>query len=260
MLDVTEAHLIDHTFMEYIHHIEEDQIHSGGSVVAVGFDRFKSFSNHPMAARKFSPENQSKIEFKLSPRQLELRNFAEREEFAFYPQRVKSALKYKDFPIQKGNRILFEENVQSKYFEFGKVDVSDITLTEGVRQDREDTHVTVVHLSETEFQIPDFALEPEGLWSKFSELVGGKDIDFPDHPAFSQKYYLRGENEEAIRQFFTEPLLNFLENREEMHVECHKNKLLFYKKRDLLEASEIEYAIRFAEDFLEVNNKAVLAS
>lgn len=259
VLDVTEAHLLDHSFMEYMHHLEEEQVHSGGSVVAVGFDRFKPFSNHPMAARKFSSESRSRLEFKLSPRQLDLRNLSEREEYAFYPQRVKNALKYKDFPIQKGNRILFEENVLSKYYDFGKIDVSDITLTEGAMQDREDTHITVVHLSETDFTIPDFALEPEGLWSKFSELVGGKDIDFTDHPGFSEKYYLRGEDEDSIRAFFTESALNFLENREEMHIECHKNKLLFYKKRDLLESSEIEYIIKFAENFLEVNRKVVLS-
>jgi len=199
------------------------------------------------------------MEFKLSPRQLELRDFSDREEFTFYPMRVKNALKYKDFPIQKGNRILFEENILSKYFDYGKIDVSDITLTEGAMQDREDTHVTVVHLSETDFIIPDFALEPEGLWSKFSELTSGKDIDFEGHEGFSAKYYLRGADEDAIRQFFTEPMLNFLENREEMHIECHKNKLLFYKKRDLLEASEIEYAIKYVKELLEVSHKPVLS-
>ncbi|MFZ6001784.1 MAG: SulP family inorganic anion transporter [Bacteroidota bacterium] len=256
VLDLTEAHLLDHSFMEYIHHLEEAHVHSGGSVVAVGFDRFKPFSNHPMAARKFSSENRNRMEYRLSPRQLELRDFAERAEYAYNPQRIKNALKYKDFPIQKGNRILFEENLLTQYSDHDRIDVSDITLTQGAMQDREDTHITVVHLAETDLNIPDFALEPEGLWSKFSEIVGGKDIDFTAHPDFSKKYYLRSDHEEATRQFFAEPIIHFLENREEMHVECHKNKLLFYKKRDLLDVSEIEYVVKFAEDFLEVARQA----
>ena len=93
VLDFTEAHLIDHTFMEYIHHLEEEHVHTDGSVVAIGFDRFKPSSNHPMAARKFSADNLNRMEIRLSPRQLELRDFADLGEFAFYPQRIKNLLK-----------------------------------------------------------------------------------------------------------------------------------------------------------------------
>ncbi len=256
-LDLTEAHLLDHSFMEFIHHIEDEQVHAGGSVSAIGFDRFKPFSNHPMAARKFSPENLSKMEFKLSPRQLELRDFAERDEYAFYPQRVKNAVKYKGFPIQIGNKILFEENVLTKYTDQARIDVSDITLTEGAMQDREDTHITILHVSETDKLIPDFALEPEGLWSKLFEGVGGKDIDFAAYPNFSQKYYLRSENEAAITAFFSEPIIRFLENREEMHIECHRNRLIFYKKRDVLSSAEIQYVAKFAEEFVELITQGI---
>ena len=250
VLDFTEAHLIDHTFMEYIHHLEEDHTHSGGSIVAIGFERFKTFSNHPMAARKFSIDSLNRIEITLSPRQLELRDFAERQEFAFYPQRLKNLLKYRNFPIQKGNRILFEENILTRYDAEERIDVSDMTLTEGAMQDKEDTHITVVHVSEIEYPIPDFALEPEGLLSKFSELVGGKDIDYKEYPVFSKKYYLRSDFENEVHEFFSDPIIRFLENREEMHIECHKNKLLFYKKRDLMDPHEIEYVVKFAEEFV----------
>jgi len=159
-------------------------------------------------------------------------------------------LKYKDFPIQKGNRILFEENILTKYLDQERIEVSDMTLTSGAMQDKEDVHITVVHISEVDSHIPDFALEPEGLFSKFSELTEGKDIDFGEFPAFSKKYYLRGADESIIRVFFSESLIRFLENREEMHIECHKNKLLFYKKRNLMDSAEIEYAVKFAEDFV----------
>jgi hypothetical protein len=100
--------------------------------------------------------------------------------------------------------------------------------------------------------VPDFALEPEGLWSKLFEGVSGKDIDFAVYPDFSKKYYLRGENEPEIGRFFTEPLIRFLENREEIHIECHKNRLIFFKKRDLLEPEEIHYVVKFAEDFMQL--------
>ncbi len=249
-INFADARIIDHSFMEQLHHFEEEYQHSGGTVNIAGFEFFQPMSSHPLASRKMITGSPSKFEIKLSPRQIELKKFSETNDFAYYPQRVRNLLKYKDFPLQRGNKILFEENTLSKYIENGKLEVSDISLQEGAMQDRSETHITLLQLSETELIIPDFALEPEGLWSKLFEGVAGKDIDFDSHPAFSKKYYLRGENESAISTFFSESVIQFLENREEMHIECHKNRLLFYKKRDLLEPAEILYMCKFAEDFL----------
>jgi hypothetical protein len=170
-------------------------------------------------------------------------------------------MKYKDFPIQKGCKILYEENILEKYLEQGRICVSDVTLAEGVLQEQRDTHITLVIVTEAENLIPDFALEPEGLWTKLSELSGSKDIDFTHYPEFSKKYFLRGEDDDAIRRFFRKGVIQFLENREEIHIECHKNKLLFYKKRELLTPAEIDYIEKFAEDFLAViTEKSVLTS
>lgn len=251
-LNVSEARIVDHSFMEALHHFEEEYQHSGGSLAVQGWDNFKAFSNHPFAARKLDPEAKSKIEIKLSPRQMDLRRFADANEYSFYPQRVRSAMKYKDFPIQRGIKVLFEENILEKYLDQARIIVSDVTLGEGALSATREMQITLVLISEIEQHIPDFALEPEGLMSKFSELAGTKDIDFKEHPVFSKKYFLRGDQEEKIRQFFTEDILTFLENREDIHIECHKNKLLFYKKRDLLDPGEILYTEKFAEDFLAI--------
>ncbi len=246
----SEAKLVDHSFMEQLHHLEEEYLHAGGNVSIVGLEKFNPFSGHPLAARKVGG-SASKIEIQLTPRQVQLRKFADANEYNFYPQKVRNAFKYKDFPIQKGNRILYEESILESYKEIGKIDISDLTLTEGARPERGDTRVTVVFVTETDLPIPDFALEPEGLWSKVFEHTGGKDIDFHEYPKFSKKYYLRGDNETTIRELFSETVIRFFENREEMHVECHKHRLLIYKIRDLLEPIEIQYAERFAEDFLQ---------
>ncbi len=252
ILNFSEAKIVDHSFMEYLHHFEEEYHHHGGQVSVQGFEYFQHFSNHPLATRKLSPGIQTKYEIKLSPRQIELRKFADANDYTYFPLKVKTSFKYKEFPIQAGNKISYEENILSKYSEFGKIESSDITLQEGALQDKNETHITIVQVSDFNLAIPDFALEPEGLWSKLFEGVSGRDIDFDAHPDFSKKYYLRGENENTITQFFSERVIHFLENREEMHVECHKNRFIFYKKRDLLEPEEINYVAKFAEDFLQL--------
>lgn len=252
VFDFSEAKLVDHTFQEALHHFEEDYHNTGGTVKITGFSSHRAFSTHPLAAKKISAGAGHVMQMELNARQVALRTFSEANDYAFYPQKVRNALKYKDFPIQSGGaKILYEENVLSRYTDLAKVEVSDMTLTEGARQAKSDTHITVAHISEAEVPIPDFALEPEGLWSKFSELVGGKDIDFADHPDFSKKYYLRGPNETAVRDFFTEDIIRFFEMHGEVHVECHRHRLLVYTKRDLLELPEIEALEKFSEDLLQ---------
>jgi len=252
VVDFSDAHLLDHSFMEFLHHLEEECAYVGGSIVSVGFERFKPFSNHPLSARKFSADHVNRVEIKLSPRQLELRKFSEKHDWIFFPQKTKVGTKYKNFPIQNGNRISFEENLLILYINEGKLEASDITLVEGARQSQVEHAITILQASEVEWLIPDFALEPEGLWSKLFEGVYGSDIDFENHPRFSAKYYLRGTNESAVRNFFDESLVAFLENREDMHIESHRNRLLFYKKRGLLEPDEILYLSKFAEEFLKI--------
>ncbi len=250
VFDFEQAKFVDHSFMDQLHHFEDTYHQSGGNVSIANLDHLNPLSGHPLAARKVMKEAADKIEIRLTSRQIALRKFASSNEYDFNPQHVRVAAKYKEFPIQQGNKIRFEENVLSKYADIGKVEVADMTLVQGARQASMETHVTVVHISETDLPIPDFALEPESFGTKFSELMGGKDIDFAEFPNFSRKYYLRGQSESDIRAFFTEPVVRFLEDREEIHIECHKHRLLLYKKLDLLEPTEIEFLEKFAEDFV----------
>jgi MFS superfamily sulfate permease-like transporter len=256
-INFADARIVDHTFMEQLHHFEEEYQHQGGIVSVVGFEHFEFMSNHPLAARKFSPGNQAKFEIKLGPRQIELRKFAQAQDYVFNPMKVRSAMKYKDFPIEKGNNIQFEENFMEKYTEVGKISISDVTLTQGARQASTDTRLTVVHVTETDLSIPDFALEPEGLSTKLSEMFTGKDIDFPDYPGFSKKYYLRGSSEVHVRDFFAGPIIHFLEKHEPVHIEAHKNRLLFYKKLDLLEPAQIQELEKVAEEFVALASQKV---
>lgn len=55
MIDFSEAHLVDHTFMEFLSHLVGEFEHAGGALLVVGFEHFKPFSNHPLAARKRLP-------------------------------------------------------------------------------------------------------------------------------------------------------------------------------------------------------------
>ena len=247
ILDFSEAVMLDHMFMEVLHHFQEEYEHAGGEVVIRGFDRFKSSSDHPLSARKYSEEALSRMEIRLTPRQVLLREFASSNDFMFHPQQVRNVLKFTAFPVAARNRIHFEESILSRYHQWGKVEVSDVSISVG---GQEDVVVTVMELTELEAAVPDFTLEPENLWSRISEMTFGKDIDFTDHPGFSSKYYLRAGDEQAIRKFFRPDLLEFLTRREEMHVECGRNRLLLYKRMDVVSPAEILQMLDFASELV----------
>ncbi|MBI1769840.1 MAG: SulP family inorganic anion transporter [Bacteroidetes bacterium] len=242
--------LVDHTFQEALHHFEEDYHSTGGSVTLTGLDKHHAFSEHPLATRKPIMGAAGNKSIELDERATELSSYASTFGFNFYPQRVKTGLKYRDFPIQQGSTLRYEENLLEKYSESSKIEISDITVTEILMSAKEDTHITVVHFSDLDFYIPDFALEPEGLHTKLSEMTGGKDIDFDEYPDFSKRYYLRSHDEHAVRDFFSGNVIKFLESHEEMHIECHKHRLLIFKKRDLMNSSEIDEAVKFGEAFV----------
>jgi MFS superfamily sulfate permease-like transporter len=50
--DLSEAELIDHTVMEFIHHFTEEYKHAGGHCEIVGLDNHHSYSDHHLAARR----------------------------------------------------------------------------------------------------------------------------------------------------------------------------------------------------------------
>ena len=50
--DLTNADLIDHTVMEFIEHFSEDYSRQGGQCEIVGLEEHRSYSSHPLAARR----------------------------------------------------------------------------------------------------------------------------------------------------------------------------------------------------------------
>jgi hypothetical protein len=52
-------------------------------------------------------------------------------------------------------------------------------------------------------------------------------------------------------------MIRFFESHEELHVECHRNKLLIYKRREVLGTHEIVQMEKFADELLVIHEQAV---
>jgi hypothetical protein len=56
--------------------------------------------------------------------------------------------KYKDFPIEAGSKVMYEENILSKYMDYGKLKSVMIQVTEGAGSARQDSVMTVFLVSD----------------------------------------------------------------------------------------------------------------
>lgn len=74
------------------------------------------------------------------------------------------------------------------------------------------TTMTILLLESEALALPAFAARPESLFQKLGTVIGGDDVDFPEHPEFSRKYVLRGEDEGAIRRIMTDEVIRAFEN------------------------------------------------
>jgi hypothetical protein len=109
--------------------------------------------------------------------------------------------------------------------------VFDYRYTTGSGKHSRTHRQTVVCFRAEELQLPKFSLEAEGMMSRIgSKLFGMQDIDFDTHPAFSDKFLLRGESEALVRQAFTPEVLTFFEGQgKKLRVEGNGSYLLVYR-------------------------------
>jgi hypothetical protein len=82
------------------------------------------------------------------------------------------------------------------------------------------THVSTVCVQcSAALNLPHVQISPEfGLVSRFFELLGAQDIDFPEDEAFSKAFVVKGENVEAVRQLLGPALrMHLLQFRPKYH-------------------------------------------
>jgi hypothetical protein len=91
-----------------------------------------------------------------------------------------------------------------------------------------------------DLDLPEFALRPEGFWNRLGvSLFGQQDVNFDTHPEFSKAFLLRGADEGALRELFTEPVLAHFEGQPGVSVEAAGGTLLFYRHDRRVEPADV---------------------
>ena len=115
----------------------------------------------------------------------------------------------------------------------------DVEFFEGELIARE-SHKHTLLIIELNKTIPQFRLDKERIFHRIAGLAGFQDIDIYGHEDFSHRFLLRGNDEVAIRNFFTDRLILFFESHPYYHVESNGEAILILKGQRLASISEVK--------------------
>lgn len=132
-----------------------------------------------------------------------------------------------------------------------EVAVFDYRYTVGSGKNQHTKKQTVVHLRSSKLNLPIFTLSPENIMHKIGGVFGYQDIDFEQHPDFSRRYLLRGQDESRIRLVFNDPLINFFAARNPVWLEGRGSDLIYYRSAKEVKPENLNACLQEAQEILQ---------
>ena len=118
--------------------------------------------------------------------------------------------------------------------------IFDYKFTTGSGKQTRHLVQTIASLKSSQLNIPSLTIHPEGFLSRVGSKMGFQDIDFDSHPTFSKMFVLKGDNEEAIRNFLTPAALEYFEAHQGISLEASGDTLFFYNPNRRSKPEEIK--------------------
>lgn len=256
ILDFSRAKVVAHSFLEQVYDFAHLHHFSDGRIELQGLKKHQPISRHPLSTlyrqKRF---RKRKYLWKRSKdeRQIDLQGLA-----AVNNARLEKNLSYDGvvllgFNFALGYEIKYRENKFMRFYGGSNtIEFCDVFLSRGLRLNEQNHKMSVVLTTVMGQAVPDFILSRETLLAKVIQTIGYEDIDFEEHPTFSETFLLQGADEAAIRAFFQPDLLNFLEEHPYINIEAKHNRILLFRDRNLLNRTEIEDLIDITEQFLDL--------
>ena len=251
-LDMSRTRLIDLTIMENM--IEFKRIHDnrGGNVQLIGLENHVASTSHNRALKIIT----GRVKKRISKRQIRLQKLAIANGWSFDREVDWNTSYLRNFhffdsrPIEMKSNSLQGIDVENN----AQWEIADIVFDEGALLALE-VYQTTVQIVRLPSPIPQFIIDKEGLFNKifdrmkvFSGVRG--DINFVKYTGFSGKFHLSGEDEDAIRAFFTDDLIHYLEENEIHHIECNGEALMIFKYIHIARTDEVRNMLDFSSNLL----------
>ena len=250
IVDFSLCEFVDHTVMEGINDYSQGFSRNGGVFEIIGLDVHEAGTEHPFAIRKNLPgKSFFNLSISLTRRQRLLQELSNVLKWNYLPDPVSNHGDLEKFIYFKRKWINYSYNsLESK--EKNSL-LFDLSYSEGAFIAREDLKSTFLQIR-APYKMPVFVLDKENLMSSFYGLSGLQDIDFKEHPDFSKRFFLSGEDKKSIRSFFTDDLIFFFESHPLYYIESKGDSLLIRGKERLASIQEIKQMLAFAEQLIKL--------
>ncbi|TXG37219.1 SulP family inorganic anion transporter [Seonamhaeicola maritimus] len=248
IVDFSLCSFVDHTVMENMHNYQELFKKRGGHFDVIGLDMHDTDSEHPFALRRLLPVPNI-IKNNLTRRQTSMEELAKDYDLKYNSENQKEVGYLSSFLFFNTKEIDHIYNQLS--YKNDSLNIFDIEFSEGEFIAKEVIRSTMLHIK-LEKGIPEFTLDREGFLERVYAFAGFKDIPIQDHSDFSRRFYLLGDNEEAIKAFFNDDLIHFFESNPYYHVESNGNSLLIFGKERLASVKEIKGLFDFGKRLKDV--------
>jgi hypothetical protein len=120
-----------------------------------------------------------------------------------------------------------------------EVDIFDYTYVTGSGKSSHTWNQTLICFGMPDTNLPSFSLRPETFWDKIGSWFGYQNINFDSHANFSDKYLLRGRDEEAVRALFRDEVLDYFERQPGLSVEGYGHRLIFYRQSKRIDPDNV---------------------
>jgi MFS superfamily sulfate permease-like transporter len=251
-VDMSQTRLVDLSIMENL--IEFKRIHdnSGGNVQLLGLDNHVASTSHNRALKIVT----GRVKKRITKRQIRLQKLAIANGWSFEREVDWNTSYLRNFhffdsrPIEmKSNSLQGKDNENNTQWE-----IADIVFDEGALLALE-VYQTTVQIVRLPAPIPKFVIDKEGLFEKLFDRVkvisGAKgDINFEKYSGFSGKFQLSGEDENAIREFFNNDLIQFLEQNDTHHIESNGEALMIFKYLHIARTDEVKNMLTFSQNLV----------
>mgnify|MGYP006109775545 FL=1 len=251
-IDMSQTRLVDLSIMENMIDFKRIHENSGGDVKLIGLDNHVASTSHNRALKIIT----GKVKKQITQRQRRLQDMASSNDWTFERNVDWNTSYLRNFrffdsrPIEMKINALQGLDVENN----AHWEIADIVFDEGALQALE-IYQTTVQVIRLPSPIPLFVIDKKGLFDKIFHRVrafseASLDIHFMKHKGFSEKFNLSGEDEEAIRNFFTDDLIRFLENNEIHHIESNGEALMIFNYLHIARTDEVSSMLSFSSDFL----------
>ena len=251
-IDMAQTRLVDLSIMENMIDFKRIHDNNGGEVTLIGLGNHVSSTSHNRALKIVT----GVVKKQMTQRQRRIQKMAISNEWTFEHEVDWNTSYLRNFkffdsrPIEmKTNSIKGHDVENNAHWE-----IADIVFDEGALLALE-IYQTTVQVIRLPSPIPQFIIDKKGLFDTIFHRVrafseSSFDIHFKKHKGFSGKFQLSGKDEDAIRDFFTDDLIRFLEKNEIHHIESNGEALMIFNYLHIARTNEVPSMLTFSSNLL----------